>query len=97
MEVARYLPGSLELDALGLTGQEIRCHGKRLLAIVEQAKQLDENQYPTPVEYTEQSQYKSLFKEIKAVVKDIAENEKFNAELLASRRQINQLLSIHWG
>ncbi|SUC31504.1 Ribonuclease D [Providencia rettgeri] len=46
---------------------------------------------------TEQSQYKSVFKEIKAVVKDIAENEKFNAELLASRRQINQLLSIHWG
>ncbi len=98
-KVARYLPSSLgELDALGLTGQEIRCHGKRLLSIVEQAKQLDESEYPAPVaNITEQSQYKSVFKEIKAVVKDIAENEKFNAELLASRRQINQLLSIHWG
>ncbi|MBO0222940.1 ribonuclease D, partial [Vibrio parahaemolyticus] len=42
-------------------------------------------------------QYKTLFKEIKSVVKEIAEHEKFNAELLASRRQINQLLSVHWG
>ena len=98
-KVARYLPSSLaELDALGLSGQEIRCHGKRLLTIVEQANRLNESQYPEPVaNITEQSQYKSVFKEIKAVVKDIAENEKFNAELLASRRQINQLLSIHWG
>ena len=98
-KVARFLPTSLsELDSLGLTGQEIRCHGKRLLSIVEQAKKLDASQYPAPVaNITEQSQYKNVFKEIKAVVKDIAENEKFNAELLASRRQINQLLSIHWG
>ncbi|CAK7051454.1 MAG: Ribonuclease D [Providencia sp.] len=98
-KVARFLPGSLgELDSLGLTGQEIRCHGKRLLAIVDQAKKLDASQYPAPVaNITEQSEYKNLFKEIKAIVKDIAENEKFNAELLASRRQINQLLSLHWG
>lgn len=98
-KVARYLPSSLgELDALGLSGQEIRCHGRRLLSIVEDAKKLDESQYPAPVaNITEQSQYKSIFKEIKAVVKEIAENEKFNPELLASRRQINQLLAVHWG
>ncbi len=98
-KVARFLPSSLgELDGLGLSGQEIRCHGKRLLSIVEEAKRLDESQYPDPVaNITEQSQYKSIFKEIKEVVKNIAENEKFNAELLASRRQINQLLSVHWG
>ncbi len=98
-KVARFLPSSLgELDALGLTGQEIRCHGKRLLSLVEKAKQLDASEYPAPVaNIIEQSQYKSLFKEIKSVVKDIAEHESFNAELLASRRQINQLLSVHWG
>lgn len=98
-KVARYLPSSLgELDALGLTGQEIRCHGRRLLSIVEKAQQMDEKEYPQVVaNLNEQSQYKSLFKEIKTVVKEIAEHEKFNAELLASRRQINQLLSVHWG
>lgn len=98
-KVARYLPGSLgELDALGLTGQEIRCHGRRLLSIVEKAKQMDESEYPpTVANLNEQPQYKTLFKEIKSVVKEIAEHEKFNAELLASRRQINQLLSVHWG
>lgn len=98
-KVARYLPSSLgELDALGLTGQEIRCHGRRLLSIVEQAQRMDKSKYPQPIaNLNEQPQYKTLFKEIKAVVKEIAENEKFNAELLASRRQINQLLSVHWG
>lgn len=98
-KVARYLPSSLgELDALGLTGQEIRCHGRRLLSIVEQAQRMDKSEYPQPIaNLNEQPQYKTLFKEIKAVVKEIAENEKFNAELLASRRQINQLLSVHWG
>lgn len=59
---------------------------------------MNESDYPPMVaNLNEQSQYKSLFKEIKAVVKEIAEHEKFNAELLASRRQINQLLSVHWG
>lgn len=98
-KVARYLPSSLgELDALGLTGQEIRCHGRRLLSIVEKAQQMDEKEYPQVIaNLNEQSQYKTLFKEIKTVVKEIAEHEKFNAELLASRRQINQLLSVHWG
>ncbi|MCW2254833.1 ribonuclease D [Providencia alcalifaciens] len=97
--VARYLPSSLgELDSLGLTGQEIRCHGRRLLSIVEQSQKMDKGEYPQPIaNLNDQPQYKTLFKEIKAVVKDIAENEKFNAELLASRRQINQLLSVHWG
>ncbi|STP75869.1 ribonuclease D [Escherichia coli] len=32
--VARYMPGSLgELDSLGLSGSEIRFHGKTLLAL----------------------------------------------------------------
>ena len=98
-KVARYLPSSLaELDALGLSGQEIRCHGKRMLAMVEQAQQLDEAEYPVSVaNLIEQPGYKQAFKEIKARVKEISEAEKFNAELLASRRQINQLLSVHWG
>ncbi|EKT57523.1 ribonuclease D [Providencia sneebia] len=98
-KVARFMPSSLaELDALGLTGQEIRCHGRRLLSIVEKAQQMDESEYPKAVSnLNEQAQYKSLFKEIKTAVKEIAELEKFNVELLASRRQINQLLSVHWG
>lgn len=59
---------------------------------------MDESEYPpTVANLNEQPQYKTLFKEIKSVVKEIAEHEKFNAELLASRRQINQLLSVHWG
>lgn len=77
-KVARYLPSSLaELDALGLSGQEIRCHGKRMLAMVEQAQQLDEAEYPDSVaNLIEQPGYKQAFKEIKARVKEISEAEK---------------------
>ena len=36
--VARYMPGSLgELDSPGLSGSEIRFHGKTLLALVEKS------------------------------------------------------------
>ncbi len=98
-KIARYLPSSLaELDALGLSGQEIRCHGKRLLAMVESSATISEDQYPTPVvNIIEHPHYRNAFKEIKALVKEISESEKFNAELLASRRQINQFLSVYWG
>lgn len=37
--VARYMPGSLgELDSPGLSGSEIRFHGKTLLALVEKRR-----------------------------------------------------------
>ncbi|WP_181947318.1 HRDC domain-containing protein, partial [Klebsiella pneumoniae] len=48
--VARYMPGSLgELDSLGLSGSEIRFHGKTLLALVEKAQALPEEALPQPM------------------------------------------------
>ncbi|MFV5027527.1 HRDC domain-containing protein, partial [Escherichia coli] len=48
--VARYMPGSLgELDSLGLSGSEIRFHGKTLLALVEKAQTLPEEALPQPM------------------------------------------------
>ena len=48
--VARYMPGSLgELDSIGLSGSEIRFHGKTLLALVEKAQQLPEDALPEPL------------------------------------------------
>jgi len=40
--------------------------------------------------------YRKAFKDIKALVQDVAAESKLGAELLASRRQINQLLNWHW-
>ena len=96
--VARYMPGSMgELDSLGLSGSEIRFHGKTLLSLVEKARALPEDALPEPLEnLIDMPGYRKVFKEIKALVQDVSKEKGVSAELLASRRQINQLLNAHW-
>lgn len=97
-KVARYMPGSLgELDHLGLPGQEIRFHGKALVAMVAQAAALDDENLPEPLpNLIDYPNYKQVFKSLKALVAETAEKHAVSQELLASRRQINQLLNWHW-
>ncbi|PDO90332.1 ribonuclease D [Kosakonia pseudosacchari] len=96
--VARYMPGSMgELDSIGLSGSEIRFHGKTLLALVAQAQALPEEALPEPLlNLMDMPGYRKAFKAIKALVQTISESQSISAELLASRRQINQLLNWHW-
>ncbi len=97
-QVARYMPGSLgELESLGLSGSEIRFHGKTLLALVAEAEALPEEQWPAPLSnLVDMPGYRKVFKAIKALVQEVSETSGLSAELLASRRQINQLLNWHW-
>ncbi|MCT4705882.1 ribonuclease D [Enterobacteriaceae bacterium H11S18] len=97
-QVARYMPGSLaELDKLGLSGSEIRYHGKTLVALVEEAQAIPEEQWPAPLSnLVDMPGYRKVFKAIKALVQEVSETSGLSAELLASRRQINQLLNWHW-
>lgn len=97
-QVARYMPGSLgELDSLGLSGSEIRFHGKALLEFVEEAQAMPEAELPEPVaNLIDMPGYRNAFKQIKALVQDIAKANGLGPELIASRRQINQLLNWHW-
>lgn len=96
--VARYMPGSMgELDSIGLSGSEIRFHGKTLLALVAQAQALPEEALPEPLlNLMDMPGYRKVFKAIKALVQTISESQSISAELLASRRQINQLLNWYW-
>ncbi|WP_039056721.1 ribonuclease D [Enterobacter sp. Bisph1] len=96
--VARYMPGSMgELDSIGLSGSEIRFHGKTLLALVAQAQALPEEALPEPLlNLMDMPGYRKAFKAIKALVQTVGESENISVELLASRRQINQLLNWHW-
>ncbi len=96
--VARYMPGSLgELDGLGLSGTEIRFHGKTLIAMVDRANGLAESHLPEPMRnLVDMPGYRQAFKAIKGLVQTVAEQTGLSAELLASRRQINQLLNCHW-
>ncbi|WP_175636987.1 ribonuclease D [Raoultella terrigena] len=96
--VARYMPGSLgELDSLGLSGSEIRFHGKALISLVAKAQELPEEALPEPLQnLIDMPGYRKVFKEIKALVQEVSSETGLSAELLASRRQINQLLNWHW-
>ncbi|MEE3649358.1 MULTISPECIES: ribonuclease D [unclassified Brenneria] len=97
-QVARFLPASLgELDSLGLSGPEIRYHGKTLLALVDQTNGMTDADCPAPViNLIDYPGYKKAFKDIKALVQRVNERSGLSAELLASRRQINRLLNWHW-
>ncbi|RWT92501.1 ribonuclease D [Citrobacter freundii] len=96
--VARYMPGSLgELDSLGLSGSEIRFHGKTLISLVEKAQALPEESLPQPLlNLMDMPGYRKAFKAIKALVAEVSTEHNLSVELLASRRQINQLLNWHW-
>ncbi|EGH8507591.1 ribonuclease D [Salmonella enterica] len=96
--VARYMPGSLgELDSLGLSGSEIRFHGKTLISLVAKAQALPEEALPEPLlNLMDMPGYRKAFKAIKALVAEVSASHHVSGELLASRRQINQLLSWHW-
>jgi ribonuclease D len=96
--VARYMPGSMgELDSIGLSGSEIRFHGKTLLSLVAQAQALPEDALPEPLlNLVDMPGYRKAFKAIKALVQEVSESKGLSAELIASRRQINQLLNWHW-
>jgi len=97
-QVARYQPKSLgELEALGLSGPEIRYHGRTLLALVAEAETVNDSALPAPIaNLIDQPGYKKVFKDIKALIQTVSEETGLSVELLASRRQINQMLNEHW-
>lgn len=97
-QVARYQPSSMgELEALGLSGPEIRFHGRTLLKLVAEGAALDVVTLPEKiVRIVDFPSYKRIFKDIKTLIQSVSAECGLNAELLASRRQINQLLKSYW-
>ena len=64
---------------------------------MEESNALDESELPAPIQnLIDQSGYRKVFKDIKALIQTVSEESGLSVELLASRRQINQLLSSHW-
>lgn len=98
-KIARYQPSYLgELTQLGLTSPEIRSYGKILLDIVKQAKTMSDADLPPPFSnICDYPGYKKIFKALKGEAKNLSEITGLSADLLASRRQIHQLLKWHWG
>lgn len=64
---------------------------------MEKAQTLPEEALPQPMlNLMDMPGYRKAFKAIKSLITDVSETHKISAELLASRRQINQLLNWHW-
>lgn len=97
-KVARYMPSSLaELRALGVSGSEIRYHGEVLLDAVKAVKPLTDEQLPPAVaNLVDMPNYRQVFNDLKTAVKQVSQESGYSPEMLASRRQINQLLNWHW-
>lgn len=97
-QLARYQPGTKgELASLGLNGSEIRWYGDQLLALVAQAQALPADALPPPlINPARVSGFNQAVREIKALTEQLSQCHNINPGLLASRRQIIQLLSWHW-
>lgn len=98
-QVARCMPGSLgEREQLSLSKPEIRYHSWDLLAQVQKAKALSYAALPTPVlNLIDRLGHHQIFNALKEQILLTANQTGISSELLASRRQINQLICVIWG
>ncbi|NQZ23092.1 MAG: ribonuclease D [Colwellia sp.] len=91
-------------DNVGLMAQlegvemlDVRHKGKAMLMVLQRAGQEDNGEYPEKiVRLDEHPGYKQIFKKIKAFITEQAVNAELLPENLASKKQINQLLSGHF-
>lgn len=73
---------------------DIRHKGKAMLAVLKQAAQTKEADYPSKIQrLDEYPGYKQIFKQVKTFITNISEQHNLAIENLASKKQINQFLS----
>ncbi|MDF2155288.1 ribonuclease D [Vibrio sp. CAU 1672] len=86
-----------KMEAEGIDPRAINRHGAKIAAIVKQAKQTPADDHPAKIErLMDYPGYKQLFKNMKDVVKSVAQHSGLATEFLASKKQINQMISWVW-
>ncbi|MDV7104027.1 ribonuclease D [Vibrio sp. TH_r3] len=81
----------------GFDQRAIRRHGEKIIQIVKSAEQLSEDQWPEKIErLMDKPAYKQTFKVLKDHVKHVSQSTHLASEFLASKKQINQLISWAW-
>ncbi|SET51664.1 ribonuclease D [Thorsellia anophelis] len=95
VEIAQYEPSEIfELQKLGLHPNEIRIHGSTVLEIVSSYKNNPPDVLPELIPSMHANpRYKEDFAKIKFALEKIATEKEISVQLLASRKQINQLLA----
>ncbi|MDF5404742.1 ribonuclease D, partial [Vibrio parahaemolyticus] len=98
LTVARLgLTKSKKMEAEDIDIRAINRHGAKIAAIVKQAKQTPSEEYPAKIErLMDYPGYKQVFKNMKDLVKSASQKSGLATEFLASKKQINQLISWVW-
>lgn len=98
VEIARQQPKSLyDLNKLELLPVEIKRHGKVLLDIVRKAENLTEDALPeTLTRISDFPGYKKVVQSIRSKIANVATDTNIPAELIGSKKLINELLSWSW-
>ncbi|ARR45146.1 MULTISPECIES: ribonuclease D [Vibrio] len=98
LTVARLgLTGFKKMEAEGIDIRAINRHGAKIAGIVKQAKQTPADDYPAKIErLMDYPGYKQIFKNMKDVVKVASQKSGLATEFLASKKQINQIISWVW-
>lgn len=85
------------MEEEGIDPHVIRRHSSKIITLVKAAQQTPPEQYPEKiVPLMDYPGYKQLFKKLKDQVKSVSQTTGLAAEFLASKKQINQLLSWVW-
>lgn len=98
LEVAKQQPQSLrDLNKLELLPIEIKRHGKQILEIVKQVEQLADDELPQLLtRISDYPGYKKIVQGIRNKIAVVAEKTNIPAELMGSKKIINELLNWCW-
>tara|TARA_R110002126_G_scaffold43475_11_gene124554 strand:- start:153 stop:1313 length:1161 start_codon:yes stop_codon:yes gene_type:complete len=99
LELAKRKPGSVEslLNIPGMTGRDMRRHAKMLIELIEQAKQLPQEDCPQPFYQLEHFQgEKVVLAELSQAIKDAAAQTGIPAAFLSVRRQLHEYFNWCW-
>ncbi|MFT5808050.1 MAG: ribonuclease D [Moritella dasanensis] len=98
LEVAKQQPQSLrDLNKLELLPIEIKRHGKQIIEIVKQVEQLSDDELPEPLtRISDYPGYKKIVQGIRNKIAVVAEKTNIPAELIGSKKIINELLNWCW-
>ena len=99
VSVAQYNPANVGVMAniQGIDTLDVRHQGKAMLTILRQASNDKESDYPEVIVRLDQYPgYKGNYKKVKNFIADVAEKSTLSADILASKKQINQYLTTYF-
>ncbi|CCQ10628.1 Ribonuclease D [Pseudoalteromonas luteoviolacea B = ATCC 29581] len=99
IEIAKRRPTSITSlrNIPGVEPMEVNRYGKDILACVEQGKAIAEHECPERLKrLVDFPEYKKALKNIKHALTDVAKKHDLPFEVLASKKQMNQIISWKW-